>query len=386
MQIGGLGLEPSFNKRSCTVFRIEMLPANEGDCLWIEYGNASNPRRLIIDAGRKESYRALGDRLAGLTEPVELFVMTHIDDDHIFGAVPLFADERFNHSLFKDVWYNGYTHLDSTIARRPPPDTLGPVNGEIFAALIQRERFPWNESFDHGATIVVPKTGKLPAIELEDEMKLTLLSPSWSSLTALKRFWEKELEELENIDLDPGDAEAALEIFADRRALQPDVLGALIDVEDLVEQPYESDTKEPNGSSIAFLAEHDGHAVLFTGDAHPPLLEQSIKRLLEERGQRVLTLDAFKVSHHGSKKNTSAELLDLVDCRRFLISTDGSRHSHPHQETIARILHRYYQNSEPTELYFNYSTKQNSVWDDDDLRQEWNYLTHYPPQGRQLDL
>lgn len=368
------------------MFRIEMLPANEGDCLWIEYGNASNPRRLIIDAGRKESYRALGDRLAGLTEPVELFVMTHIDDDHIFGAVPLFADERFNHSLFKDVWYNGYTHLDSTIARRPPPDTLGPVNGEIFAALIQRERFPWNESFDHGATIVVPKTGKLPAIELEDEMKLTLLSPSWSSLTALKRFWEKELEELENIDLDPGDAEAALEIFADRRALQPDVLGALIDVEDLVEQPYESDTKEPNGSSIAFLAEHDGHAVLFTGDAHPPLLEQSIKRLLEERGQRVLTLDAFKVSHHGSKKNTSAELLDLVDCRRFLISTDGSRHSHPHQETIARILHRYYQNSEPTELYFNYSTKQNSVWDDDDLRQEWNYLTHYPPQGRQLDL
>ena len=368
------------------MFRIEMLPANEGDCLWIEYGNTTKPRRIIIDAGRKEGYRALGDRLENLSNPVELFVMTHIDDDHIFGAVPLFADPRFDNSLFKDVWYNGYTHLDSSIARRPPKDALGPVNGEIFAAHIQKSDFSWNEAFDEGATIVVPETGKLPVIDLEDDMKLTLLSPTWDSLTALKRFWEKELEELENVDLDPGDAEAALEIFADRRMLQPDVLGALLDVEDLIERPYERDTKEPNGSSIAFLAEHDGHAVLFTGDAHPPILEQSITRLLEERGQKALPLDAFKISHHGSKKNTSAALLDLVDCRRFLISTNGSRHSHPDQEAIARILYRNHQNEEPTRLYFNYSTPQNSVWDDDDLRQEWNYLTQYPPQGNQVDL
>lgn len=368
------------------MFSIEMLPAYEGDCFWIEYGSADNPRRMIIDAGRKDTYRELGDRLASLTDPVELFVMTHIDDDHIFGAVPLFADERFENTIFKDVWYNGYTHLDRAIARRPPEDTLGAVNGEIFAALIQRDRFPWNEAFDHGATIVIPDEGKLPTIELEDDMKLTILAPSWTSLTALKRFWEKELEELENVELEPGDAEASLEIFADRRVLQPDVLGAFIDVEDLIEQPYQSDTKEPNGSSIAFLAEHDGHAVLFTGDAHPPLLEQSIARLLQERDQTVLPLDALKVSHHGSKKNTSAALLDLLDCRRFLISTNGARHSHPDQEAIARIVYHNYQNPEPTELYFNYESPQNSVWADDDLRQEWNYLTHYPPQGNKLDL
>lgn len=366
------------------MFRIEMLPALEGDCLWIEYGDPDSPRRMVIDAGRKESYRALADRLAELSDPVELFVMTHIDDDHIFGAVPLFGDGRIDKSTFKDVWYNGYTHLDPAFAHRPPPDQLGAVTGEIFAALLQKHSYPWNEWFDEGATIVVPETGKLPSIELDGDMKLTLLSPSWDSLTALKRFWEKELEDIDG--LEPGDAEAALEIFGERAALQPDVLGGMLDVDDLIERPFEKDTKEPNGSSIAFLAEHDGHAVLFTGDAHPPVLEQSITRLLQERGKNILHLDAVKVSHHGSRKNTSPKLLKLLDCRRFLISTNGSRHEHPDKEAIARIVHRYHQNNEPTELYFNYASKYNQVWDDDDLRDEWNYRTHYPPQGTRIDL
>ena len=363
------------------MFRIEMLPAYEGDCFWIEYGRGDDLRRVVIDAGRKETYQALVERLAALDEPVELFVMTHIDDDHIFGAVPLFADARVDKTTFKDVWYNGYTHLDPDVARRPPSDMLGPMNGEIFAAHLLKREFPWNESFNRGATIVVPKDGELPRVQLPGGMTLTLLSPTWESLTALKAFWERELE-----DIEPGDAEAALEIFSERRQLQPDVLGGLLDVEDLIERPYKSDTKEPNGSSIAFLAEHDGRSVLFTGDAHPPVLEQSIERLLAERGQTTLPLDAFKISHHGSKNNTSARLLKLVDCRRFLISTNGTRHHHPDQEAIARIVYRNQENSEPTELYFNYRTDQNSVWDDDELKEDWNYRTHYPPKGTLINL
>jgi hypothetical protein len=363
------------------MFKIEMLPANEGDCLWIEYGPVANPCRIVIDAGRKEGYRTLADRLAVLTEPIELFVMTHIDDDHIFGAVPLFDDGRISNKTFKDIWYNGYTHLDSSIARRPPRDRLGVINGEIFAAFLHRDEQPWNEAFSKGATVVVPETGKLPVVELADGMTLTLLSPTWKSLGALKRFWENELE-----GMTPGDTEGALEIFATRRALQPDVLGGLLDVEDLIERSYTPDKSEPNGSSIAFLAEHDGKSVLFTGDAHPPILEESIKRLLKERGKSRLKLDAFKISHHGSKNNTSAKLLELLDCHRFLISTNGSRHSHPDQEAIARIVHHNHQDDAPTKLYFNYESKQNLAWDDDDLREEWNYQTHYPPQGNLLEL
>jgi hypothetical protein len=363
------------------MFRIELLEAAEGDCLWIEYGDAGSPHHLVIDAGRKDTYRELRDRLVTLDGVVELFVMTHIDDDHIFGAVPLFADKRIDRTKFNDIWYNGYTHLDATIARRPPKDLLGPLNGEIFAALLLQGDYPWNDAFDKGASVVVPAAGELPRVELAGEMTLTLLSPTWESLAALRRFWTRELE-----DLEPGDAAGALEIFANRPSLQPDVLGGLLDVDDLLERPYSSDKKEPNGSSIAFLAEHGGRAVLFTGDAHPPILEQAITRLLQERNQSALKLDAFKVSHHGSKNNTSTALLDLLDCRRFLISTNGSRHQHPDQEAIARILHRNLESSEPTELYFNYKSSYNSVWNDADLKDDWNYRTHYPPDGSLIEL
>lgn len=375
------------------MFRIEMLEAAEGDCLWVEYGDAARPQHLVIDAGRKDTYRELRDRLVLLDGPVELFVMTHIDDDHIFGALPLFADPRIDRTKFKDIWYNGYTHLDSTIARRPPKDVLGPLNGEIFSALLLKGDFAWNEAFDRGATIVVPDSGKLPRIELAppessagaDMMTLTLLSPSWESLAALKRFWEREIEDLD-LNLDPGDAERALEIFGTRTALQPDVLGGLLDVDDLLDEPYTHDKKEPNGSSIAFLAEYGGKAVLFTGDAHPPLLEGSIEQLLAERNQSVLKLDALKVSHHGSKNNTSTKLLELLDCRRFLISTNGARHKHPDPEAIARILNRNLEAPEPTELYFNFRSTFNAVWDDQQLKDDWNYLTYYASEGSVIDL
>jgi beta-lactamase superfamily II metal-dependent hydrolase len=366
------------------MFKIEMLPAYEGDSLWVEYGDGTETRRLAIDAGRKNTYRELQQRIEAAGAPLELFVMTHIDDDHIFGAIPLLSDGRISAASIKDVWYNGFTHLDPAVAMRPAQDLLGPKNGEIFSGLLLQGGFAWNEAWDQGATIVVPKHGSLPRRTLDGGLTLTLLSPAWTQLEALRAFWIRELE-----DMEPGDAAAALELFAERSSLQPDVpsdlLGAL-DVEDLVDQTFESDTKEPNGSSIALLAEFDGKSILLTGDAHPPVLESSIRRLLAERGESLLRLDACKVSHHGSAHNTSPGLLELLDCRRFLISTNGSRHHHPDREAVARIIHRYHDRLDPTELYFNYRSDENEVWDDDDLRTEWNYRTLYPPAGQTLDL
>lgn len=31
----------------------------------------------------------------------------------------------------------------------------------------------------------------------------------------------------------------------------------------------------------------------------------------------------MKVSHHGSRNNISVELLDMIKCDKFIISTDG---------------------------------------------------------------
>lgn len=367
------------------MFTIEMLDAYEGDALWISYGDPDAPSVIAIDAGRQRTYQALVEKIEAHGAPIDLFVMTHVDDDHIFGAIPLFADARVTAETFRDVWYNGYTHMDPEVATRPENDLLGPKNGEIFAGLLLQGGHPWCEATD-GATLVVPDEGQLPVLEVSG-MRLTLLSPMWANLEAMKTFWERELEDA---DMEPDDPEGALAIFAERRDLQPDVLGGGapedIDVEDLVEQDETSDTKEPNGSSIAFLAEFDDKAVLFTGDAHPPVLVASIRRLLVERGGDRLQLDAFKISHHGSKNNTSTALLKLVDCRCYLISTNGSRHDHPDPECIARIVHANVAEAEPTQLFFNHRSDQTEPWDDADLMADWNYEAHYPPEGRVIDL
>ena len=33
------------------MFSIEMLPAQQGDALWIEYGSAAKPHRILVDGG-----------------------------------------------------------------------------------------------------------------------------------------------------------------------------------------------------------------------------------------------------------------------------------------------------------------------------------------------
>jgi hypothetical protein len=72
-------------------------------------------------------------------------------------------------------------------------------------------------------------------------------------------------------------------------------------------------------------------------------------------------LDAFKLSHHASENNLTRDLLEKIDCRRFLVSTDGSVHRHPDHQALLRIL-RYV--TKRPELLFNYSVDTTRPWDE----------------------
>jgi hypothetical protein len=70
----------------------------------------------------------------------------------------------------------------------------------------------------------------------------------------------------------------------------------------------------------------------------------------------------------------------MLACKHFLISSDGSRHKHPHLETVARIIDE----GEPDlELWFNYRSEQNRGWDDEYLKERYEYRAHYPQQGQE---
>lgn len=369
------------------MFTIEMLPANEGDALWIEYGPDGGPsHRILIDCGRKAAYRVVKDRLdADPKQGFELFVLTHVDADHIEGAVPLLQDSRLDPAKVGDVWFNEYRHLEGkqVVTEAVVQDKLGAQQGEYFAAVLRQRGFRWNRAFD-GWPVRVSEDGPLPVVNLPGGMKLTILSPDDAGLEAMRKRWEKDLINQTNPDkkIDPGDWEAALEVLEDQNRLAPDALGHgpvewPPDVEALSDAKFDGDESKPNGSSIAFLAEYEGKRALLAGDAHAEVMQASIERLLEGSDAPRLPVDVFKISHHGSQNNLSVELLRVIDCSRYIISTNGARHNHPDPEAIARILT---DGGDDPLLLFNYDNEQQARWDDDELRDEHGYRTQYPSE------
>jgi beta-lactamase superfamily II metal-dependent hydrolase len=355
------------------MFRIEMLEANEGDALWIEYGDPTKPHRMLIDCGYKTTYREVLKRFdANPGLRLELFVLTHIDGDHIAGSVPFIADARITPANVREVWFNSRKHLG---------DRLGAEQAEYFTHHLDKKNFKWNQKFG-GQAIVIEPGAPLPVHEIEGGLKLTLLSPTRERLRALAGAWDDELERI----MTRKDVDTVEELVALGSAtLAPDRLGTKPKVAALAASAFEADSKAPNGSSIAFLAEFkdtfDGDknkSVLFTGDAHSPVVEASIRKLLADRGLGKLTVDALKVSHHGSKKNTSKDLLDLLNCKHFLFSTNGVKHDHPNAECVARVVAP---KRPGVHLHFNYLTEFNKIWKPPALQTEFKYTAHYPVAG-----
>ena len=66
-------------------------------------------RRILIDGGSPATYPRLKKRIKALSPAdrhFDLFVVTHIDSDHIGGAVKL-MDNALAGLSFGDVWLNG---------------------------------------------------------------------------------------------------------------------------------------------------------------------------------------------------------------------------------------------------------------------------------------
>jgi beta-lactamase superfamily II metal-dependent hydrolase len=332
-----------------------MLPAGHGDCLWIEYGDPSETHRWLVDCGTQATATELLRRVESLPESdrhFDLLVMSHIDSDHIGGVLPFFgAVERG--LRFGDVWFNGWRHLSGR---------LGAKQGEMFSSAIQGLGLPWN-AWRQGQAIVVDGED-LPVHKLPGGMTLTLLSPAPAQLRKLAPAWTRELKKA---GLEPG-------ARVDYSNFLKGTPSTSTDVDTLADTPFAGDAAAANGSSIALLAEFGGASALLGADAHAPVLADGIRNLLRRRGVDRLKLDIFKVSHHASQNNLSSELLALLDCKTYCVSTNGDHFCHPDREAIGRIIK--YGGDRPV-LQFNYRTRYNDVWARPDLQERYGYAANY---------
>jgi len=349
-----------------------MLPAAQGDALWIEYGDEAHPHRILIDGGTKSSWpqglKARMEALPADQRKFELLIVTHIDADHIDGALALLRDDALG-VTFGDVWFNGWRHLPDT-----PLESLGPVEGEQLTQVLATRDIPWNDAFAGRAVGVNPE-GALPRTELADGLTLTVLSPYAQQLANLKPVWNKVVREA---GLEPGQPAEETPTESPPSGLEHLGPDASPDVPTLAAVPFKADTAEANGSTIAVLLEHDGVSAVLCGDAFPGVVLTSVHRLLEERGAEQLTTDAFKLPHHGSHANISKELLEKIDTQRFLFSSNGSHTRHPHPESVARVL---VTTKPDASLLFNYRTHFNEAWDTEELKAAFHYETVYPAEG-----
>lgn len=355
------------------MLRLEMLPAAHGDALWLEYGDAGDVNRVLIDGGPASCYESLRWRILALPRAerhFELLVITHVDADHIEGVIKLLQDDELG-CRFDDIWFNDWKQIDGLPDLPEIPPNLGPVQGEFLGALIETlENQGWNAAFGGEAIHVPPGDALLPEHTTPAGLKLTVLSPTRQNLEALRRDWDRAVAEA---GFTPGNREQALEQLRRQKRLGPPRQDRLGDES----RPSELDKSTNNGSSIALLVEFDGKRLLLAGDAYAPELRQSLQRWMSENDQRRVEIEAFKLPHHGSTNNITPQLLEVLKCKHYMISTSGAIFRHPDAETIDLILENHNARGKPR-LHFNYNTDNTRAWADVSDQAVRKYLAYYP--------
>ena len=99
--------------------------------------------------------------------------------------------------------------------------------------------------------------------------------------------------------------------------------------------------------------------ILLAGDAHASVLAKNLKRYADEVGEHPVRIDLVKLSHHGSNANVSTAMLELIDCRRYLVSTNGDNFGHPDDAALAKIVSAA---GGPVTFYCNYRSKRTDPW------------------------
>lgn len=324
--------------------QIKFLKAGNGDSIWISFLENDIPRNILVDGGTSTTYtykdkkdgkikdgdlKKLIDCIKHRGEKLDLVILTHIDDDHIDGFLKWFSKDETAIQNIKEVWFNsGKTIKKFLIDTESEVEPLKFKEETTFTSVIQgvdfenyiRDKEIWNER--------VIKQGDI--IDW-NAISFQMLSPGKEKLEQLLKEWKKKVPESLLDTSRKDDYKKTL-----KKLVQEDV--------------FEEDKDAYNGSSIAFILKNDGKNYLLLGDSHPSEIVIALKNLGYNKDNK-LNVELFKLSHHGSQKNTSTELLNLIETNNYVVSTNGELHNHPDKTTIARIV----RDNPNAKIYFNYS-------------------------------
>ena len=375
-----------------------MFQAENGDAFLLGFDNGQN---ILIDMGMPKTYeKKIKPELLKLkkkNQDIDLLVITHIDEDHIGGALEFIKCNK-KHKVIQvnEVWINTYKHLQfakqkvmnidkesneilkNIIKQNEYSTSSGTKNisykqGSSFSSLVHKYKYNWNTSF-HNKDICILNNSVKTEIK-KSEINFILLSPNKKKLDKLSKKWLNELES-KKYDFKISDElifDDAFEFYMkfeqDDNYLTSDIaFQDKINFEklSLVE---ERDKSVTNGSSISFIIEYRDKKLLFLGDSHEDIIYDTLLKLKNDGYE--LFFDVMKVSHHASNKNISNRLISLIDSKKFLISTDGTKHNHPNIEALSKIITK--KTNYIKELIFNYDLELLRKLNNAEHKSKYNY-------------
>lgn len=345
-------------------FSLDVLRARKGDCLMLHFGDGEDRHLMLIDGGPSKVYTPhLAPRIKkvhasrGLDPnealPVDVVMVSHVDDDHIRGILELTAAQLSANPDLRlkvaSLWHNSFDDLlsatpeellagfglasfEASTARKPDFDGIDPEQSgdedihqtvDVLASISQgrqlrddrevlqrrsqaRRQWKLNHKFD-GELILATDAAK--PVTLDGGLKITVAGPMQPELKALQEAHDKWLrEQKEGKKQNP---EAMLAAFVDKSV--------------------------PNLSSIVVLAEMGGKTMLLTGDARGDKILEGLElaKLLPPGGKR--HVDLLKVPHHGSSNNMETVFFERLPADHYVFSGDGE-HGNPERETLEMLL------------------------------------------------
>jgi beta-lactamase superfamily II metal-dependent hydrolase len=351
-------------------FSLDVLRAHKGDCLMLHYGTKDAPRLILIDGGPSDVYKPqMKPRLTrihgarGIEEgeplPVDVVMVSHVDDDHIQGILELTKEQRGKTPFLRldvsTLWHNSFDDLLTTKpaelvagfgaasiedrvgggdSATEPGSALASVGNEGLAGNIEVDNkdqvqtlevlasipqgrqlrddavaLKWTPNKQFGKKLILATAAQKPV--MLNDLKMTLVGPMQKELMDLQVAHDKFLKSKK--DGDKKTAEAALAAFVDASV--------------------------PNLSSIVVLAETGNKSILFTGDARGDKILKGLELSgrLKEGDNNNMHIDILKVPHHGSDNNMETIFFKRVIADHYVFSGNGEN-GNPERNTMAMLL------------------------------------------------
>ncbi|WP_394208698.1 ComEC/Rec2 family competence protein [Pseudomonas putida] len=366
------------------MLKLRMHKAGNGDCISI----VTESEFILIDGGTAQSFDNWNEQIIGQTSKLTKLIVTHIDNDHVNGVIKLLEHPQC--PKIESILFNGTEQLIGNLEINNPTDLridrklqalaselsvsnnktkIGYAEGTSLSYLLKTKNLKCNRIV--GGQAIYRES--LQSFEVGD-IKFTTIGPEKTSLTEITESWASKLNErrIKPKIINKVHHHAFETYIASIKDLAPTNKISntnLYTIESLANEPFIEDTSATNRSSFAFLIEHQGKRILYLGDCHA----QTVISWLDSCGIETLKVDAVKISHHGSKNNTSRSLLKRIDSPRYMISTNGKSHGHPNLETLARIAEENI--AKNTTIMINYNLDNIPAWFTEQLKANYSNIT-----------